>query len=704
VALDIAPRTTAVRLRSLHLDRVRTASILAGIVALSFALRAVLAWFHAAPAYFQDEYVYAELARSIAEGKGLTIRGEAAHFPALLHSLLTAPAWLFSDLGIGYRLVQTMGALAMSLAAVPAFLLARSLGFGRGFALAGAVFAVAVPDLVYTGWIVAEPFAYPLVLGAVAAAVSALGRPSRHSQLAFVALAGLAAFTRIQFVALPLCFAAALLVVGLRERRLRAAIREQALPLTLFALALGAAAAVGLGRALGVYRGLLDYGLEPLGLAGSFGTGAMVLVYASGWILVPGALLGLFLALYRPSSRSEVAFGAFAAFLIPGLLFEAAVIASHEAKGIQERYLFYVIPLVVPLFGLYARRGWPWRLPHALLAAALLTVSARLPLSAYTASTQKGDSAFLIAVSQLEETIGTYAGGSIVVAAAAALLSAAAVAASLRPRRGTPVALGLALVACAASGVGVTIFDQRNARDVEAAFLPDDRSWVDHAGVGDVTLVKSYGGRRSDALQQAFWNRSVDRIVLLPWASPADRFETSAVRVSEADGSLSVDGRPLGGPLLVDTYASTVQLRGVERIARSPNYVLLRPTGKTRIALYVPGRYNDGWLTRAGAFNLWPAPGQDRLAGRLTFTVTAPPEAVPLTLTFNGEGLSRKVTVQPGTTRTLSLPACSRGHWGVEFLANAAAQLDTRLVSVRTSTPVYRADADACRASARRSL
>jgi hypothetical protein len=698
VALDLAPRTRTLGLRALALSRVRSVSLLAGIVALSFALRAVLAWLHAAPAYFQDEYVYAELARSIAEGSGPAIRGEPAEFPALLHALLTAPAWLVSDIGTAYRIVQTMGALAMSLAAVPAFLLVRSLGLGRGFALAGAVFAVAVPDLVYAGWVVAEPFAYPLVLGAVAAAVSALARPNRHMQLTFVALAGLAAFTRIQLVVLPLCYAAALVVVGLRERRLRAVVREQALPLALFALPVVAALAVGLERVLGIYRGLLDYGLEPMGLARSFGTGAMVLVYASGWILVPGALLGLFLVLRRPRNTSELAFGAFAAFLVPGLLFQAAVVASHEGKGIQERYLFYVLPLVVPLFALYARRGWPWRVPHSLLAAALLTVSARLPISGYTAATQRGDSAFLIAVGQLEETIGSYAGGSVVVAAAAGLLSVAAVAASLRPRRGTPIAVGLALVACTAATVGVTAFDQRNANGVASAFLPDDRSWVDHAEVGDVTLVKSYGGRRSDALEQAFWNRSVNRIVLLPWATPADTFATSDVRVSEADGSLSVDGRPLKGNLLVDTYASTVQVRGAEHVATGKNYVLMRSTGATSLALYAPGRFNDGWLSRVGAFNLWPAEGQ-RLAGTLTFTVTAPREALPLTLTFRGDGPTQEVSVAPGSTRRVSLPVCSSDHWGMEYLANAAAQVGTRLVSARTSAPVYRADAGACPAT-----
>ena len=103
---------------------------------------------------------------------------------------LTAPAWLVSDVGTAYHLAQMIGALAMSLAAVPVYWLARRLGLTTGVALGIAALSLALPDLIYASWIVAEPFAYPLALAAVAAAVAALERPSKRSQLAFVALCG----------------------------------------------------------------------------------------------------------------------------------------------------------------------------------------------------------------------------------------------------------------------------------------------------------------------------------------------------------------------------------------------------------------------------------------------------------------------------------------------------------------------------------
>src|ERR671934_2612362 len=103
---------------------VARAGPVSGVVALSFAVRTLLALLRPTPAYYPDEYLYAELGRSLATTGHATVRGGAAHFPALLQPLLTAPAWLAGDVTTSYRLIQIGGALAMSLAAVPIYLLA----------------------------------------------------------------------------------------------------------------------------------------------------------------------------------------------------------------------------------------------------------------------------------------------------------------------------------------------------------------------------------------------------------------------------------------------------------------------------------------------------------------------------------------------------------------------------------------------------
>jgi len=324
------------------------ARLLAGIVGLSFAVRVALAWLRSTPVYFGDEYLYSSLGRSLAEHGRPLVRGHAADFPALLQPLLTAPLWLVDDVGVAYHLVQTFGALAISLAAVPVYWLARRLDLSAGVALALAVLALALPDLVYASWVVAEPFAYPLAL----AAVAALARPTRGAQLAFVALAALAAFARIQFVVLPACFLGAVVIAGLRERRVRAALREQLLPFALFAVPVAVALALGPSRVLAFYGGVVHVHLDPLALVGRSGRNLLVLLYDSGFVLVPGALLGLGLALARPRSRGELAFAAMTALLAVALLVEAGLFGAVEQA--QERYLFYILPLAAIGFALYA--------------------------------------------------------------------------------------------------------------------------------------------------------------------------------------------------------------------------------------------------------------------------------------------------------------------------------------------------------------
>ena len=408
------------------------ARMLTGLVGLSFAVRAALGWLRSTPVYFGDEYLYSSLGKSLAESGRPLVRGQAAHFPALLEPLLTAPAWLVSDVGVAYHLAQTIGALAMSLAAVPVYWLARRLGLTARIALGLAVLSLALPDLIYASWLVAEPFAYPLALASVAAAVAALERPSKRSQLAFVAFAGLAAFARVQFVVLPACFLGAILLAGLRERRVRPALREQALPLALLAMPVIATLAVGPSRVLAYYQGVIHVGLDPLALLERTGMNLLVLLYASGFVLVPGAILGLVLLLARPRTRGELAFGAMTLLLAGFLLVEAGLFGAFEQA--QERYVFYFLPLAALCFGLYASRGWPWRLYHALVAAGVVAVAAAVPLAGYAASDEKAHSALLYGVFRIEEWLGTPGNGSLAVALAGTLALAALVACSLHTR------------------------------------------------------------------------------------------------------------------------------------------------------------------------------------------------------------------------------------------------------------------------------
>ena len=589
--MDVAP------VRSIALPR---ASVLlaTGALLVAFAVRVALSWLHATPNYFPDEYLYAALGRSFGSFDGATIRGGAAHFPALLEPLLAAPVWHIGSVETAYRLVQVVHAAAFTLAAVPVYSLARRLGVGTRAALAVAAGALLIPDALYAGFVLAEPVAYPLALAAVATGVAALERPRLRTQWLFLACAALATFARLQLAVLPFCFALAVVAIGLREHDLRRLARSQRLPLAAAGLAvLGALVGVTL-RGLGYYSGASNLHFDVV----SIGKNLTVLFYGAGWALVPGAAIGIALCAWRPRSRAEAAFGWLAASFGAALLLEAAV--WGDSSLVQERYLFSVLPLAGIAFCVQALRGWPLPRFQAVLATGLLLLSARVPLSGWAQPGTDDHSPFLLAVERLQLWFGTST-GDLVVATVAALLSVAAAFGPWRPRLALPALLGASIVAAAASLGGVTALDHANSLRLLHRYLPAERSWVDAAHVGDATLLEAAGNRPSDGEEQLFWNRSLRRVAVLPGGSPPDRLAAANVSI-DSHGVLHDRGRTVHGALVVDGYASTVELRNARVVAQAPRDRLVVPQGIARLRLYVIGRSTDGLLVSSrGAILFW---------------------------------------------------------------------------------------------------
>ena len=109
---------------------------LTGIVVASAALRVWLVRAMPAPFVFVDELIYSELAKSVADAGSFAVRGVPTSGYSILYPLLLAPAYaLFDALPNAYALAKATNAVAMSLAAVPAWLLARRVA-GRGLSLA----------------------------------------------------------------------------------------------------------------------------------------------------------------------------------------------------------------------------------------------------------------------------------------------------------------------------------------------------------------------------------------------------------------------------------------------------------------------------------------------------------------------------------------------------------------------------------------
>ena len=171
------------------------------------------------PFIMVDELIYSELGRSLAATGGLFVRDVPSSGYGAVYPLLIAPAYLvFDNLTDAYAAVKTLNALFMSLAAVPAYLLARRV-VGPPLSLLCAVLTVAVPSLVYTGSVMTENAFYPLFLVVALLLVLVLERPTTWTQLGLAVALGVAVGTRIQAVVLVAAALTAPLLLALLERR-----------------------------------------------------------------------------------------------------------------------------------------------------------------------------------------------------------------------------------------------------------------------------------------------------------------------------------------------------------------------------------------------------------------------------------------------------------------------------------------------------
>ncbi len=642
------------------------------IVCISFAVRTLAAIAHPTPTYFPDEYVYAAVSRSLGETGRPLVRGAGAHFPALLEPLLAAPIWASASTATAYHLIQAENALFMSLAAVPVYLIARRLAFSTGYSLACAAFSLAVPDLAYSAFNLADPLAYPLALTALLAALVALQAPSRRSQLAFVGLATLATLARAQYVVLTPAFLAAATVIDRRT-----VLRVQRLPIAIFAAGAAGALALGSGKVLGYYSSVAGLHLGG-GLLRWSGLDLFLLTLAGGIVLVPGALVGM----AHARGRRDSAFAVLAAFFAAGLMFEAALYASNGSDRFHERYLFALLPLLPLGFGLYLRQGRPGRLFVTALAGGIVALTAAVPLSQYATGTGFVDSPLLWAVSQVESLAGVGT-GSLLVAACAGV--AAVIAATVAWSRSWQPAFAAALVLTALISTGAGAFDLAHSRASRTQLVASDPGWVDAQKLGDVAAVQTSLAPRAALVEQLFWNRSLTReLVLAPGAEPTDAFAAPPVRIDRT-GVLRTGGNVVRSPLLFQRFAVTPVFQGATFIARAGSFTLWRPAGVARLRLLETGRFWDGWLAQSGRLEVWPGAMHP---GTVSFTLSLPKTASSaVTIRFAG----RSFRLAPGDRVPVSYRVQAGGRWLVRFQTSAGGRFlgDLRPVSVRSTTPRF---------------
>lgn len=647
----------------------RPAGALALLVAVSALVRLLAVTGRAAQRYFPDEYMYGQLARSLADGHGYAVLGERSTFPSPVQPLLTSLAWLPGDPELAFRLTQGINAVAMSLAAIPVYLLCRRLGLSLRTSLLAAAAAVAAPDLLYTGYVTADAIGYLLALVAVERGVRALSSPGPGASTAFLVAAALATLDRIQYALLLVAAIPAALAV---ERRLGRAVRRHALVLVAGALLVAAGAAL---TQVGPYATVATF-RPDLGTAEWVPRTLWGLALACGATVVPGALTWLACELRAPTSPARAAFAGLTASLVGLLAAAAAAMADQTgSERFFERYLMLLLPLVVVAFACWAAAGARALRASVALALGLTVVAAVSPVSSLAAGQGRADSPFLLAVGRLEEAVGV---GSASLVVALAATGAAWLGVGLGRRGAAPVLL-LTIVLFAGVSSAAHEADRKLSAGLLARAVPDP-AWVDSVADGPVVLVHGPGSDPAASMALALRNRTVRAgVVLGERATPFVGFGLRA-RL-DATGRLLIGGQPVTRAAVFDDPRTRVLAEPGLSVAGPAGALLVRPAPEVRVEATVEGLADDGRLASRAAVTLYPsgAPGSCR---SLTLAVTAPSSG-PTTVVAGASrlqvpaGATRRLVVATGAPArrvvVVSSPVVETLGGGRQVTANATA-------------------------------
>jgi hypothetical protein len=663
---------------------------LAALVACSTLVRFLFARHMVGPWIMIDEIVYSELAKSFAATGHFAIREAPTSGYGIVYPILISPAYaLFRAIPAVYTAIKVINSFLMSLAAVPAYLLARRAVSSRG-ALVVAVLTVAVPSTFYAGTVMTENGFYPIFLFVAWALVVALERPRLVSVLVFLALVAVAYETRAQAVAILPAALTAPVVMAALARRPRLVLEHR----LLYAIVAGGALLVVAAEAV--------RGRSPRSLLGAYAA-ATSSTYTVGstarWFLWHLSELTLYvgfvpflavvlLCVRGPSlAAAERAVVAATVCLVAWLGVEVAAFASQPSVvRIEERNLFYVAPLLFTCLVLWIERGLPRpRIALAAGAIAVVALAAAVPYQRFLDTSATSDTFGVLALWSLALKLSIHAEDvRWVVAGLAAVFCLVA---ALLPRRLWPVlpALVFALYLVAAQPI-----DARTKKaSIGAVFqgiTRPDRDWITAIiGSRDPTRVSVVWTGRTDRLtvnENEFFNRAVGTIYTTNGPVPGGLAQTP-ITLDRADGRFTAAGRPVA---VADLLSDTSEPWAGRLIGADPKkaLVLLRVDGPLRLRYLTDGIYDDSW---SGAHALYR--GFDCGGGTLSVLLGSDPKLYAddqhVSASVAGSVVAR-IAVPPARTVVMRVPlhgACvvhftvartkvpgpgDRRHLGVRFL------------------------------------
>jgi hypothetical protein len=492
-----------------------TAVWVGAIVVLSAAFRFQNARTSPTPWILPDEYIYADLSRNLAESGHFVVNGVsmAGWTYGPLYAVLQAPIWMLtSSTEQAYAAAQLINSFVMSSAAVFAYLLGRR-ALDKRSALFLGVLTVLVPSMVYSTKMMTENLAYPIFLAAVLAIVRMLERPTNTRQIVALAAVGAAILARVELVALlPALATSVVLVAALLdrdsargERRSTFLQRLLRFRLTVFLFAFGALAAVSVAALRPNFLGGHARALHNFDFAAF---PRWLLIYLGELDLyvgvIPFAAFVVMAALTLrpdvPRSARIVVLASVAAFAWLVLFVACYSTGPRAAPSVQDRLLFYVVPLELLAFLLWMQIGLP-RPRRLALAVTGLSVALPLviPYSEFLTGRVWGVSSGTVALvpwGLLKPILGT---GALLMAVILLLSLGAAAAFLLIPARRSTLLRTLVIANLMFITVFVLAANSAVARKARESWVAPDSSWVSAAAGSESRVVGIWALPERDA-------------------------------------------------------------------------------------------------------------------------------------------------------------------------------------------------------------
>lgn len=493
---------------------------LTALWAIAVVVYLVLARRTAAPITNPDEFLYGHLARSVADGDGLSWRGQDIALHAALYVYAIAPAWLGDSTTHAYTAAKSAGAVLLCLAALPTWIVARRF-VAPGLAVLCALMTVAGSWMMTSGLILTENLAFPLATAALAATVVAVAHPGGRSGWLALGVAVLAAWARLQCVALVAVLFGALViaaVAGAAPARRRLREDRWLVLLTGSASIGGAVVAFAKPSVLGIYSDIAHFSPSISDLLAAFGHQSVGLVAMAGFVPV---LVVLAASTSRAAWRDPAAGPVMAVTCSAAAVFvlQSGWSLSGLAEWHIQRYVEYVLPvLFLAALVIVERR----LISGPRLAGATIAVAGLLLFAPPIRQVLEERAAWAISL-RLDDLLG--ADTPVALALTTVFAGVLALLALRADRRFGDAARAAILVGAVTLGI-FAIQDQagwswqsRVAKATRSGF-PADLQWIDHAGDGPVARLVVVASPWRWRITE-FFNRTVTQVYALRGARTA---------------------------------------------------------------------------------------------------------------------------------------------------------------------------------------